>query len=392
MHITFREVKARAQGMWDSILPALAPCFQEAVDRAPRHVDCPIHGGKKDFRLDKNFADSGSGICTCGSFSDGFELLAAAKNYSTKEALHEVAKYLGIDKKEGGKESKLNYCLPPPKSTLINRTPVSNAYNRKLLRDVWAGSVHAASPVSLPLRLYLKKRGIELSAIPEALRFHPKLPYFVEGANNHKRCIGSPPAMLATVSDSKGMPVTLHRTYLDKHGNKSPVPKPKMLMAPSVEGTVIGGAIRLFEAQKVLGLAEGIETALAVFIATGMPIWACISTSLLKQVVVPSNVELVVIWADLDKVNKKTGKRPGEEAATVLKNRLEAEGRKVQILIPPGDVGPDDKGIDWLDVLINYGKEGFPLMTLEKLIFSGQPVEITPVEVTEVTSAQKECA
>ncbi|MHB8715584.1 MAG: DUF7146 domain-containing protein [Sulfuricaulis sp.] len=388
MHITFREVRERARGNWGSIIPTLAPSLQEAVDRAPRHVDCPIHGGKKDFRLDRGFAERGSGICTCGSFSDGFELLAAAKNYSTRDALYEVAQYLGLDTDKRHKASS----PPPPRPAATKLAPESNAFNRKLLHDAWSGSVSADSQLALPLRLYLMNRSIELSPIPEALRFNPSLPYFVDGANNRKRCIGNPPAMLATVSDSKGRPVTLHRTYLDMRGNKSPVPKPKMLMASAVEGSAVGGAIRLFESGKVLGLTEGIETGLAVYIATGMPVWPCISTSFLKQVIIPSTVELVVIWADLDKANKKTGKRPGEDAALVLKTRLEAEGRQVLTMVPSGTVGPDDKGIDWLDIYIQHGKDAFPVVTWGELVFDGQQVEITPVETDESISAHKEFA
>ncbi len=387
--LTFREVKERAAGQWDRILPALAPVLEEAVHRAPRHVDCPLHGGKQDFRLDKDFAERGSGICTCGSYSDGFELLAHAKNYSVKDALYDVAQFLGIDANSHNNEIRHT---PPPKPAAPKPAPVPNSYNRKLLREAWDGSVEADGS-STPLQLYLEKRGIAVSPIPSAIRFNPSLPYFVLGANNRSRCIGQPPAMLAVVSDANGRPVTLHRTYLDVNGNKSPVPKPKKLMSPVIEGSVIGGAIRLFPAGKVLGLTEGIETALAVYKATGMPVWSCVSTSLLMQVVIPTTVELVVIWADLDKLNSKTGVRPGEEAANVLAEKLKANGHTVQIMVPPGIVEPNQKGIDWLDIYTQHGQEVFPLVIWEGQSFGAGKVEIEPeTPIVDASASKKNVA
>lgn len=387
--LTFREVKERAAGQWDRILPALAPVLEEAVNRAPRHVDCPLHGGSKDFRLDKDFAERGSGICTCGWFSDGFELLAQAKNYSVKDALYDVAQYLGIDANSHNNEIRHT---PAPKLAAPRPAPVPSSFNRKLLREAYEGSIPADGSAT-PLQLYLGKRGIAVSPIPSVIRFNPALPYFVLGANNRSRCIGQPPAMLAVVSDANGLPVTLHRTYLDVNGNKSPVPEPKKLMSPVIEGSAIGGAIRLFQDGKVLGLAEGIETSLAVYMATGMPVWACVCTSLLKQVVIPPTVELVVIWADLDKVNRKTGVRPGEEAANVLAERLKASGHAVQIMIPPGTVGPDQKGIDWLDIFTQHGREAFPLVIWGGQAFGAGKIEIEPeTPIVDASACKKDVA
>lgn len=354
--ITFREVKDRATGCWDRILPALAPDLEEAVRKAPRHVRCPVHGGERDFRLDKDFAQRGSGICTCGNFSDGFELLAWVKNYTAKDALHEVAHYLGIQETTGPRDYRP---AAAPKPAAPKSPPVANPYVKKMLREAWEGSLAADHPSAAPLRLYLEKRGIAISPIPAVLRFHPALPYFVYTDDGRSKCIGRPPAMLALVSDANGRPVTLHRTYLDTDGNKSPVLDVKKLMPSAVDGAALGGAIRLFPAAKLLGVAEGIETAIAVHLATGMPVWSCVNTSLMKRLIVPPVVEHLVIWADHDKINPKTSKRPGEDAATVLTERMHAVGRTTEILTPPGTVGPGDEGIDWLDIFVRFGSTAF---------------------------------
>jgi phage/plasmid primase-like uncharacterized protein len=106
-----------------------------------------------------------------------------------------------------------------------------------------------------------------------------------------------------------------------------------------------GGAIRLFplEAGQPLALAEGIETALAVREATGWPVWATIAAPFMKEVIVPGEVEEVLIAADHD--------RAGLEAAHTLARRLIREGRRVRLAVPP------EEGADWLDVLVRV-KDG----------------------------------
>ena len=62
-------------------------------------------------------------------------------------------------------------------------------------------------------------------------------------------------------------PVTVHRTYV-ANGVKAPVPGVKKLLSAGVRGA----AIRLFEPESELALAEGIETALAVHLRLGLPV------------------------------------------------------------------------------------------------------------------------
>jgi DNA primase len=118
----------------------------------------------------------------------------------------------------------------------------------------------------------------------------------------------------------------IHRTFLDHQGHKASVSSPKMML-----GTCAGGAVRLARSDNRLALTEGIETGLSVQQATGIPTWACLSTSGLRAVVVPPSVVEVVIFAD--------GDAPGEEAALIAAHRLTTEGRRVRIARPP--VGSD---------------------------------------------------
>jgi phage/plasmid primase-like uncharacterized protein len=79
--------------------------------------------------------------------------------------------------------------------------------------------------------------------------------------------------MLAAISDAKGRMLALHRTYLAPDGSaKAPVQPPKMTL-----GQVAGLACHLGIPSTEIAVAEGIDTALSVQLATGIPTWAAIS-------------------------------------------------------------------------------------------------------------------
>ncbi|MBO0217089.1 DNA primase, partial [Vibrio sp. Vb2880] len=88
--------------------------------------------------------------------------------------------------------------------------------------------------------------------------------------------------------DAKGNLVTLHRTYLTKSGKKAKVECAKKMM-PVPDGlSVTGGAVRLgMPTEGVLGLAEGLETALSGFRATHIPTWSTVNATLLENFEVP---------------------------------------------------------------------------------------------------------
>ena len=86
-----------------------------------------------------------------------------------------------------------------------------------------------------------------------------------------------------------------------------------------------------------LVLTEGLETAMSVLQATGKPTWATLSTSGMKAVVLPPDVQTVIIAAD--------GDEPGERAAEEAGSRFYREGRTVKIARPP-------KGMDFNDLLM----------------------------------------
>lgn len=138
------------------------------------------------------------------------------------------------------------------------------------------------------------------------------------------------------------------------NGLKAEVSSPKRLMRLPEGRTISGCAIHFGEPQEVLALAEGIETALSVVLATGLPTWSCISATGLQQVVIPSGVKRVLIFSDKDR--SCTGERSAQELCC----RLQAQGIEVAIEAVPLNIPKAEKGIDWNDVLVRMGPSGFP--------------------------------
>ena len=174
--------------------------------------------------------------------------------------------------------------------------------------------------------LYLASRGLSKGS-PDLL-YTPKC-WESESKKNY-------PAMLAKVLTPDGRLASVHRTFLEG-GNKAPIACPKKLM-PGVL-SISGGAIRLGGGHKRIGIAEGIETALAVTELTGNPCWSVISAGGMESFIPPAGVEEVFIYGDNDR------NFVGQAAAYTCAKRLN-ELVKVFVFIPEID------GQDWLDHLI----------------------------------------
>lgn len=208
----------------------------------------------------------------------------------------------------------------------------------------------ASDPEQKPLQLYLKRRAI--ADVDESflkdLRFERRF-FDCEGRQWH-------PAMLAAVRDLSGQLVTVHHTLLTGDGHKADVNVPKRLMRLPEGRTITGCAIRFGEPHEVLALAEGIETALSVVVATGLACWACIFAHGLEGVEIPDSVREVLIFADKDR------SLTGERAAQVLAERLKERGVMPRVVTIREEIPENKKGIDVNDLLCYYGKQRLLLM------------------------------
>ncbi|MGO3452451.1 MAG: DUF7146 domain-containing protein [Marinomonas sp.] len=380
------KVKPAAYGNWAAIVSCLAPHADEAIDKAPRHVPCPIHGGKDGFRLYKDFNQTGGGVCnTCGAFKDGFGLLMWLNDWSFKDALTEVGEFLGVEKeltwaekKEQGNSYRhqtkdAGAIVPPQKPTVSEKkekwlTEVQNrmeanqekqkVYKAKLkkkISTVWSECVALKESGTDPVRKYFMQRKLmfDWAAIDESdcVRFHPALSYFNEDGAN----LGDFPAIVCAIRNADGELVTLHRTYLDQEGCKAPVDSAKKMMSIPDGMSVNGGAVRLGNPRDgILGVAEGLETALSAFRATHIPVWSTVNATLMESFEVPEGVHTVLIWADKDL------SRTGENSANALASRLKDSGVNAYVLLPKLPIPEGEKSLDWNDMLLSQGIFGFP--------------------------------
>lgn len=298
------DIARETVGKWHGIFASLGI---EVGDG--KHCPCPICSGSDKtsdrFRMD-NKEGRGTWFCNqCGA-GDGFNLVQKVLNIDFKEAAKEIESIIGS-------------------VSVSNNIPKEKTVNPEMLRGIFKGSKPANK--TCQVGSYLFNRG--LSVVPGTLRFHPKC-YEPE----KKR---ETPAMIAVFTSAEGKALTMHRTFLDGHGSKAVIDQPKKIL-PGLE-KLTGGAIRLFDpVDGMIGVSEGIETAIAVKEMMNIPCWSVVSTTLMEGFEPPKGIESVVILADNDK------NFAGQKSAFILANKLALKGIKVSVMVP------DRPGTDFLDV------------------------------------------
>ena len=253
-------VKQRAHGRWNEILAAVG--VEERILKH-RNGPCPLCGGTDRFQYTDKFGEGNYHCRQCGP-GGGFKLLQAVKGVEFNAALCDVERCLGL----------------LPEHAVVRKSQTTGLQMQKLVQRIWdeARPVTAGDEVAR----YLSGRGLALPAYPEVLRFHPALGYYEKDAAGKSRKLAECPAMLACIQAADGNAVTLHRTYL-KDGAKLPAADAKKVLSAGINGA----AVRLFEAGDELAVCEGIETGLAVHLATGKPVWAGISAGNLEKLWLP---------------------------------------------------------------------------------------------------------
>jgi predicted P-loop ATPase len=170
---------------------------------------------------------------------------------------------------------------------------------------------------------YLTSRGLRDPNASDLL-FHPDLTDY-----DSRR---GWPGMVAIPRLATGDPVGgIHRTFLlDDGRGKAPAGK-KML------GTIAEAAVRLFPLSEDghLGVAEGIETALAARAIFGTPVWAALSADGMARFKWPEGTHRVTIFADAGEA--------GRQAAATLSDRLNMADIPNEVVAPlHGDDFNDD--------------------------------------------------
>jgi putative DNA primase/helicase len=295
----------QARGKWTGILATLGV---ETRFLSGKHTACPMCGGKDRFRFDDK-EGKGTYFCSgCGA-GTGMDLVQKLNGWDFRTAASEIDKIVG----------NVDFVAPKPALDAAKRT--------RLLNDLWRSGT-PAGPGDAIAR-YLGSRRLQLPSNSRVLRYVDKaLAPENSGGGWH-------PCMVAMISDTDGKPASLHRTFLGPNG-KADLDEPRAAMPGAIPD---GAAIRLTDPAATLGIAEGIETALAATKLFGIPVWAAINSTQLAKWQPPAGTQTVVVFGDND---QKFG---GAAAAYALAHRLATRRDPVAVTVKI----PDAIGHDWAD-------------------------------------------
>jgi hypothetical protein len=180
---------------------------------------------------------------------------------------------------------------------------------------IWSAGKPAAGTV---VETYLRRRGITIPT-PTSIRCR---------SNDLK------PTMIVAVRGSDGQVIAVQRTFLTRDGHKAPIARPRI-----TTGELFDGAAQLGGPVNVLGLAEGVEDALAATQLSGVACWASLGAGRMHRVAVPDAVRELHIFGDYDE--------PGQRAADRTADHHVAAGRSVILRFPPQGFK------DWASVIEN---------------------------------------
>lgn len=193
---------------------------------------------------------------------------------------------------------------------------------RERARDLWDQGRPVEGSIA---ETYLQSRGLRLPA--GGLRFHPRTPLGPKHSAIYR------PALLAGLHEARRL-VAVQRGFFGEGEARlaADLGNPRRLL-----GRPHGGAVILSPPSEVLGLAEGVETAISASILLGLPVWATLGSERLAHIRIPETVTRLLILPDNDRAG-----RIGARRAMAAYAR---EGRTVETLWPPQPFN------DWNDVL-----------------------------------------
>ncbi|HEX8577976.1 MAG TPA: primase-helicase zinc-binding domain-containing protein [Allosphingosinicella sp.] len=301
------DIADQTYNRWRSILPMFGIPAELLTGR---HRPCPICEGKDRFRFDDKDG-RGSSICNICGYRNGMDLVMAKTGMSFKDACAAIRERLGET------------------ATAPSTASISPERAQLMRRELWAKSRVIGDDEAAA---YLMRRGF-IAPFPTALRFCPSAP-----VSNHPTRTELP-ALLALVRASDGSAVNIHRTYLEG-GDKAKIEAPRRMMPGDLPG---GAAIRLSPHNGVLGVAEGLETAMAVERDAGIPCWSTISSTLLAKFIAPADVVELHVYGDNDPTF-------GGQAAAFQcahRNAVRPNSPRVSVHIPGLSFNPSKLGTDW---------------------------------------------
>ncbi len=240
-----------------------------------------------------------------------------------------------IDFRDVADEARHFLSLPRPEPDPQHKTRTAPAPtgSPEAARRLFA----ASNPIYRTLvETYLRHRCIDDLHDLGALRFHPRCYYRPEDDGPTQTW----PAMIASVTDLRGVITGAHRTWLDRDGTwKAPIETQRKAM-----GSLLGNAVRFGSSGEVMAAGEGIETMLSLrMVFPGMPMLAALSAGHLSAVLFPDTLRRLYIARDIDPA--------GDGAVAALTTRAAAAGIEAIELLPRlGDFNEDLVGFGLNDL------------------------------------------
>jgi hypothetical protein len=240
----------------------------------------------------------------CGAHGDAIEFLRRFDNLDFRAAVTELAR-----------AAQTAQPVPRGRTAPLIR-PLRRDEEERNRRIAWRIWTSGRNPRGTPVEAYLHSRGLSLPPAP-VLRWTKSCWNRETGREL--------PAMLARIDGPDGKFLAVHRTWLRPDGSdKAALAEPKRTL-----GSWRGGAVHLAPAGPLLAIAEGIEDALSVLVATRIPAWSAVSKGGFKGLVLPAELRELLIISD----NDRNGH--GQLAARRAAERWAAKGRRVRLALPP---------------------------------------------------------
>lgn len=212
--------------------------------------------------------------------------------------------------------------------------PVAPASISKMVSEIWNGADNPRL-----VEFYLWTRGIRLELVPDALRGHNAV-LWSEDVGNAKPNVEHPwrvwwstktcswwrgiekPAVIAAITADDGEVVAIQRIWVERSievGESGLSLKGARAVGLSVPKKTLGpmgsAAVRLAPCRRVLGLAEGVETALSVSCSPRfqrIPVWAVLGNSRFRSISIPIGVRELLIFGDNGEAGRDSAVRAVE--------------------------------------------------------------------------------
>ncbi|MDE8652310.1 DUF7146 domain-containing protein [Novosphingobium album (ex Liu et al. 2023)] len=206
--------------------------------------------------------------------------------------------------------------------------PAEPSWRRARVRDLWDRSLPLPGTLAAA---YLRRRGLVI--LPPALRFCGRTPL------GRGRDAVFRPAMNAAIHEGHEL-VAVQRTFfeIDHPRRARDLGNPRRML-----GRPRGGAVMLAPVGTILGLAEGIETAVSAMVLLDIPVWATLGSERLARIVIPVSVTHLILLPDNDNA--------GRIGAAKALEAYAMPGRTIELIWPPAGCK------DWNDAL-RSGEEG----------------------------------